>query len=456
MKQIKNIYDHLPAPLGNLAFSAAGANIQRTRYGRGFHEMLAEFESHEGWPAERVAEWRDARLRKLICHAYRTVPYYHDLMDEGGVDPASIKGIDDLEMLPTLTKDMVKSAPERFVSSEASSMNLMHVHTSGTTGSGFRFLSTVECQQAQFACFWRYYRKHGIDIGTWQAQFSSRQAVPKRVSTPPFWRIDYPGRRYYMSAFHESPANLRYYYEVIQENRFEWISGYPSLMVLLAQWMNERDLRFDFIRAVTCGAENLLDHQADAMERAFGVRPVQTYGQTENVAIFSQQPDRRILVDEDFSAVEFLPTANNAGGGILEVVGTCLFNYATPLIRYRTKDIVTLGDTSGPRREIASLDGRQEDYISLPDGTRVGKLDHVFKDTPHFQEAQIYQRKDYSVVLRVVGEPYMCVEDERTALGEFRASTGGSIPVEFEYLPSIDRKGSAKLRFVVSEVGSSE
>lgn len=315
MKQIKNIYDHLPAPLGNLAFSAAGANIQRTRYGRGFHEMLAEFESHEGWPAERVAEWRDARLRKLICHAYRTVPYYHDLMDEGGVDPASIKGIDDLEMLPTLTKDMVKSAPERFVSSEASSMNLMHVHTSGTTGSGFRFLSTVECQQAQFACFWRYYRKHGIDIGTWQAQFSSRQAVPKRVSTPPFWRIDYPGRRYYMSAFHESPANLRYYYEVIQENRFEWISGYPSLMVLLAQWMNERDLRFDFIRAVTCGAENLLDHQADAMERAFGVRPVQTYGQTENVAIFSQQPDRRILVDEDFSAVEFLPTANNAGGG---------------------------------------------------------------------------------------------------------------------------------------------
>lgn len=118
-----------------------------------------------------------------------------------------------------------------------------------------------------------------------------------------------------MSAFHESPANLHEYYDVILKKRFEWISGYPSLMVLLAQWMNERSLSFDFVKAVTCGAENLLEHQADAMERALGVRPVQTYGQTENVAIFSQQPDGRILVDEDFSAVEFLPEEESAGGG---------------------------------------------------------------------------------------------------------------------------------------------
>ncbi len=124
-----------------------------------------------------------------------------------------------------------------------------------------------------------------------------------------------PGRRYYMSAFHESPSNMRAYYDVIRENRFPWISGYPSLMVLLAQWMNERGLSFDFVKAVTCGAENLVEHQIDAMERAFGVRPVQTYGQTENVAIFSQAPDGKILVDEDFSVVEWHPEAR--GGSAL-------------------------------------------------------------------------------------------------------------------------------------------
>lgn len=140
-------------------------------------------------------------------------------------------------------------------------------------------------------------------------------------------------------------------------------------------------------------------------------------------------------------------------GGGSQIVGTCLFNYATPLIRYRTKDIATVADWRGPRREVLSLDGRSEDYLFLPDGTKVGKLDQVFKDTPHFQEAQIYQRADYSVVFRVVGEPYMCIEDEARALKAFRESVGDSIVAEFEYLPELERKGSVKLRFVVSDVG---
>lgn len=449
---LMDVYNHLPVFAQNIAFSAAGARIQRTRYGAGFHRMLEEFESHKGWSRDRLCEWRDERLRRLVDHAYRTVPYYRSVMDEGGVDPASIRTADDLKRLPLLTKDMVKADPASFVSSEAKSMNVLHVHTSGTTGSGFRFDSTVECQQAQFACFWRYYRQHGLSLDTWQVQFSSRNAVPQRASKPPFWRIDKPGKRYYMSAFHESPTNLKHYHDVIAEKRFEWISGYPSLMTLLAQWMNERDLRFDFVKAVTCGAENLLEHQADAMERAFGVRPVQTYGQTENVAIFSQQPDGRILVDEDFSAVEFLPLEDAAGGGSL-IVGTCLFNYAMPLIRYVTKDIATLGDTSGSRREVLSIDGRKEDYLVLPDGTRVGRLGRVFKDAPHFQEAQIYQRADFSVVFRVVGEPYLCVEDEKVVMKAFRGSVGDSIPARFEYVPAVERTRSAKLRFVVSEVG---
>ena len=450
---LTDIYNRLPVFAQNIAFSTVGARIQKTRYGAGFLHMLEEFEAHSNWSRDQLFEWRDERLRSLIAHAYRTVPYYRNVMDEGGINPESIKTADDLTRLPLLTKDMVKADPSSFVSSEAGNMNILHVHTSGTTGSGFQFDSTLECQQAQFACFWRYYRQHGLEFDTWQAQFSSRNVVPRRADRPPFWRIDRPGRRYYMGAFHESPANLKHYYDIIKEKRFEWISGYPSLMTLLAQWMNERGLRFDFVRVVTCGAENLLEHQSNAMEHAFGVRPVQTYGQTENVAIFSEQPDGKILVDEDFSAVEFLPDDSVEGSLI---VGTCLFNYATPLIRYCTRDIAKVADRDGVRREVISLDGRSEDYLLMPDGTKIGKLDHVFKDTLHFQEAQIYQFSDYSVSLRVVGEPYLCVEDERIALKAFRDSVDDSVPVRFDYVPAIERANSAKLRFVVSEVQHSD
>ena len=318
---LMSVYDRLPVFAQNMAFSYMGGRIQKTRFGAGFHQMLSEFESHEGWSRDQLFAWRDECLCELVRHCYDTVPHYRFVMDEGGIDPASIKTGEDLKRLPVITKADVKADPESFVSSKAKGMNLLHVHTSGTTGSGLQFESTVECQQAQFACFWRYYRKHGLDLDTWQAQFSSRAAVPRRMADPPFWRVDKPGRRYYMSAFHESPANMRAYYEFIRDEGLPWISGYPSLMVLLAQWMNERGLYYDFVRAVTCGAENLLDHQVAAMEKAFGVRPVQTYGQTENVAIFSTEPDGRILVDEDFSVVEFMPEV--VGGGTESSVHAC-------------------------------------------------------------------------------------------------------------------------------------
>ena len=318
---LMSVYDRLPVFAQNMAFSYMGGRIQKTRFGAGFRQMLSEFESHEGWSRDQLLAWRDERLCELVRHCYDTVPHYRFVMDEGGIDPASIKTGEDLKRLPVITKVDVKANPESFVSSKAKGMNLLHVHTSGTTGSGFQFESTVECQQAQFACFWRYYRKHGLDLDMWQAQFSSRAVVPRRMAEPPFWRVDKPGRRYYMSAFHESPANMRAYYEFIRDERLPWISGYPSLMVLLAQWMNERGFSYDSVRAVTCGAENLLDHQADAMEKAFGVRPVQTYGQTENVAIFSTEPDGRILVNEDFSVVEFAPEV--VGGGAESSAHAC-------------------------------------------------------------------------------------------------------------------------------------
>lgn len=448
--ELFSIYSKTPVSVQNIAFSLAGANIKRTRLGRGFRSKLQEFESHLDWDKDRILEWRDAQLRKLVKHAYETVPYYHRVMDEGGVNPESIKTGDDLKQLPILTKQMVRDDPESFRSSKIGEMRVLPVHTSGTTGSSFRFDSTLDCQQAQFACFWRCYRQHGLSFDTWQAQFSSRSVVPQTQKAPPFWRIDLLGRRYYMSAFHESEENLRSYYELIRSKRFRWISGYPSLISLLAQWMNRRELSFDFIDVVSCGAENLLEWQVEAIRKAFGVAPIETYGQTENVAIFTRQPDGRLLVDEDFSVVEFQEINKSAHF----VIGTSLFNYATPLIRYKMTDVVSLGNQSGTRREIASIDGREEDYISLPSGEKLGKLDHVFKDTSHFVEAQIFQLHDYSIELRVVGRPAECAEDEKIALRELRSSIGSSIPVRFKYCDAVPRARSGKFRFVISEVES--
>ena len=55
------------------------------------------------WQAERaqwrdpcrLREWQGRRLRKLVRHAYASVPFYRRLYDQAGVDPAAIRSLDE-------------------------------------------------------------------------------------------------------------------------------------------------------------------------------------------------------------------------------------------------------------------------------------------------------------------------------------------------------------------------
>ncbi len=79
-----------------------------------------------------------------------------------------------------------------------------------------------------------------------------------------------------------------------------------------------------------------------------------------------------------------------------EVIATGFANRAMPLFRYRTGDVATLRKHAGcscgrSRPIIEELDGRIEDYVVTPDGRRIGRMDHVFKDALLVKEAQILQ-----------------------------------------------------------------
>ncbi len=125
-------------------------------------------------------------------------------------------------------------------------------------------------------------------------------------------------------------------------------------------------------------------------------------------------------------------------------------------MRYDTGDIVTLSEErcgcGRPGRVVERIDGRQEDYVILRDGTRVGRMDHIFKDMVRVREAQVYQARPGEIVYRIVrGEGYG-PDDERRLLAETALRLGEQVSVQIEYVNRIERSQSGKLRFVVSEI----
>ena len=64
----------------------------------------------ETMPLEEMKKLQSEKLVKQVKHVYDNVKYYRDLMDEKGVKPEDIKGIEDLHKLPFLTKADLRDA----------------------------------------------------------------------------------------------------------------------------------------------------------------------------------------------------------------------------------------------------------------------------------------------------------------------------------------------------------
>lgn len=442
-----DIYNRLPIWGQNLACYYEGRRIQRTRYGKIFWQKLAEYESHNNWSYEQLCEYRDAKLRKMVHHCYDTVPYYHKLFNDGGINPKSIKTIDDLVVLPVLTKQTINENQSEFVSSAFTKNSLIETHTNGTTGSRLKIFTTPQTVSEQWAVWWRYRKLLGIEWNTPCAIFGGKQVVPIKQKSPPYYRHNQPSNQLYFSVYHMNPNSLESYVETIANSAIKWLHGYPSALTVLAEYLNQNN-RILPMKYVTIGSENLFEWQEDSLFKAFGVVPRQNYGLAEGVANISQTYAGELIIDEDFAAVELIRFADS---DVYEIVGSSLTNFAMPLLRYKTNDLCKPGNTLPKGRSVISIDGRAEDYLILPDGTKIGRVPHIFATIHGIREAQIVQKTISEVVIMIVKNTNFQKSDEVFLYKELSKLLRG-ISISFEYCNSIPRSVNGKLRFLVSNI----
>ena len=106
-------------------------------------ESFSEFLSKsKEFSINEVVEYQRYNLRKLINHAYKTVPYYYHLFKNLGVNPNDVKNEEELKKLPMLTKEMLTRNSHSLISNSIPRKELIPVHTSGTTGTAIKFMWT--------------------------------------------------------------------------------------------------------------------------------------------------------------------------------------------------------------------------------------------------------------------------------------------------------------------------
>lgn len=451
----EKIYLHSPVIAQNIFCSLYGIGLIKRRYNKEYKNKEKEIFKHDSFSNQQLTEFSLKRLQAILEHSYKTVPFYRDWFDKNKFDIKSIKTSKDISVLPILNKGIVQNNINGFKSSLLKRIKYSVIHTSGTTGAGLIFPFSLEAEQEQWAIWWRYRNRFGIDCNTWYGHFYGKTIVPHLQDKPPFWRINYPGKQILFSGYHMNEENLPYYIEELDRRQPLWIQGYPSLLAVIAHFIIDKNISLEYQpRIITTGAESLLSQQKTIIEKAFGAPCRQHYGMAEGVANISECPEGNLHVDEDYSLVEFIPINEYQ----YKIVGTTYTNYAFPLIRYDTGDIAELEDPGKrckcgrPGRLVKSIDGRIEDYVITPDGNKIGRMDHIFKDMINIKECQVFQESKEEVVFRIVrGEKYS-IKDEDILLNEAHKRLGNLIKIRLEYISTIERTARGKLRFVISKL----
>jgi phenylacetate-CoA ligase len=142
------------------------------------------------------------------------------------------------------------------------------------------------------------------------------------------------------------------------------------------------------------------------------------------------------------------------------IVATGFWNYAMPLIRYDTGDIVYFsGHKCQCLRQfptIRRIMGREGDLITTPSGKVYGPavLTYFVRGTRNVLESQIIQdRPDHITIEYVVTDKF-----NETDLKDFHLSIQGHISSELHYtlrqVDRVERTQSGKIRPVVSKIKS--
>lgn len=455
---LTNFYNHAPVWCQNLLCDLEGRRIHYQRYRKDFWQALDFLCKSEWWSFKRLREYQNARLRYIVDHAFNYVPYYRSLFDDLGISPQDIQTVDDLKILPILTKEKVIAAGESIVSRAYRRRHFHHFYTSGTTGTSLLVASLPFTTSFQWAVWWRHRRRFGLKVGNSHVQFTARQIVPTHQKYPPFWRRCKPLNQLRISLCHLTPSNIPDIVKYLERGGWRYYAGYPSALYVLADYLRSigRPLR-NGPEFFASGAESLLPFQTQMISKWLNCQIIDQYGLGERVANISQCEEGSYHIDMEFA---FLETDNALTRTdhcrSCRIIGTGLQNPAMPLLRYDTGDIMTISAREcrcGRQSPVVdSIDGRIESYVFTPSGRRLGRLMTVFKEMPSIKEAQILQEQIDSIKVRVVKRNEYQDKDESLLLRNLRKWVGDELEIYIQYVDKIARSSSGKYRAVISAV----
>jgi phenylacetate-CoA ligase len=412
----------------------------------------------------QTRDLQDEKLRRLVRHVFRNVPFYRGRMKDAKLRPEDIRGQADLHKLPFLTKANVRDHLYfDILSDNHDKGEVLKITTSGSTGQPFVCYADRSQLEFRWAATLRSQEWTGYEFGDpcvrlWHQTLgmSKSQAFRERLDAV-------LTRRKFIPVFEMNERRLREMATEIAEHHPVLMDGYAEALDFLAHFLkNHGDIPVR-PKALMSSAQTLPDSSRDVIEDAFGCKVFDKYGAREfsGIAYECASHSGHHIVAEGY-IVEVLRDGQPAKPGeIGEVVITDLNNYCLPFIRYRIGDLAVAVDPD-ERCEcgrglplLGNIEGRVQSIIQGTDGRYLPGtfFAHYLKEFDYaFERFQVVQEERNSMTFKVVKGGRYSDDVLHEVITTFRKYLGDDMRIDTRFVDEIELVRTGKHLAAVSRL----
>jgi phenylacetate-CoA ligase len=428
----------------------------------GFYGIYRTLVKNQWRTREEHRKQQEEQLRRIIIFAYKYTPYYRRLLRELDIRPKDVKKIEDLEKLPILTKEKIKRSWEELKPVNLDEIKYYMKSTGGTTGEPLKYRISKFDLFLSGAILYRGWGYAGYDLGDKVVMFGGR-ALGITAKAALKQKLDELIRNLKkLSAFDMSENDIKHYVQVLNSFKPKFIYGYPSAIILLANWIEENNLKVHSPLAVFTTSEKLLPNVRKKIQEVFATEVLDGYGADDGgVTAFECLKHEGLHIDTERSVMEVVnEKGEQIDNGWGEILATSLHNYAMPLIRYKTGDLAFIlpeEDVCSCGREfrlLREIGGRTVDILVTPEGGYVHGWFFLYIFWEYMKgvkEYQVVQEKIDKIVVKIVPEEGFD-ESLLKSIENIIHQKSRNWNVEFKIVDKIERTSSGKYKFIINKV----
>lgn len=327
-------------------------------------------ETKECMSRDEIANIQGKRLVKVVDRVYHNVEYYRKKMQQVGLEPGDIQGIEDIEKLPYTTKDDLRETyPFGMFASPMSDIVRTHA-SSGTTGKATVVGYTRRDIEIWKECVARAFTQAGItrddriQVAYGYGLFTGGLGA------------HYGAENLGAMVVPMSTGNTKKLITMMKDFGVTAIACTPSYLLHIAEVLEENgDLDKIKLKTAVCGAEPWTENMRRQIEEKLHIHAHDIYGLSEvmgpGVACDCQYHTGLHVYEDHFLPEIIDPTTLSAvePGVTGELVFTTLTKEGLPLIRYRTKDLTSIDyspcECGRTLARISRFKGRSDDMLII-------------------------------------------------------------------------------------------